>query len=323
MTEQTPPLPHEHTKTRPLTGIGFRPRFRQDIFLHRAEVEVLELTLDHYLLTTWEKQEELALLQANFTLIPHGLHLSLGSAEGLDLDYLKRVAKLIRKLDPPFWSEHIAFTHADGREIGHLMPLPFSREAIRVVCRNLETVRRFIPHPLLLENIAALFRMPGGELSEAQFLSELVEKSGCDLLLDVMNLHANALNHGEDAQTMLNHLPLEKVRQLHFVGGHLSGGKLIDSHAHPTPEAVWLLMEKVMQHAPIEALILERDENFPPFAELAAELRRAQVMWKNLHGQNAAPAQAFPQVHTHAQVHAQPHTHTHTHAHAHEENTPS
>src|SRR5580658_5466974 len=111
-------------------GLGFREPFRADLFLHRPEVDFLEITADHYFYVSAEKQAELDLLAAHFTLIPHGLNLSLGSAEGLDDAYFDQFASLIERLNPPWWSEHIAFTRAGGVEIGHLAPVPFNREAL-------------------------------------------------------------------------------------------------------------------------------------------------------------------------------------------------
>lgn len=257
-------------------GLGFREPFRGDLFLRRGEVDFLEITADHYLDAPPEKMRELDLLAQHFTLIPHGLNLSLGSAEGLDSSYVQKLAAVVERLNPPWWSEHIAFTRAGGRDIGHLTPLPYTREAIEVLVRNIAEVRRRIDEPLILENISYTFTLPGAQMSEAEFLAEVLERADCGLLLDVMNLHANAVNQGYDAQRFLDTIPLERVVQLHFVGGHWSEGVLVDSHSQPTSPEVWVLLEAVVARAPVKGIILERDENIPPFDELAAELERAR-----------------------------------------------
>jgi uncharacterized protein (UPF0276 family) len=257
-------------------GLGFREPFRAELFLNRGRVDFLEITADHYLDASPPRQRELELLREHFTLIPHGLGLSLGSAEGLDETYLASMVGLIRQLEPPWWSEHVAYTRAGGRDIGHLMPLPRTREAVEVVCRNVERVRRQIQTPLILENISYLVEMPGSEMSEADFLAEVLERTDCGLLLDVMNLHANAVNHGYDPLTFLERLPLHRVVQLHFVGGHWESGVLVDSHSEPTSEQVWDLLETVLARAPVRGAILERDENIPPLGELLGELDRAR-----------------------------------------------
>lgn len=172
-------------------GLGFREPFRSDLFLNRGGVDFLEIVAEHYLDAPPQKEQELELLAAHFPLIPHAINLSLGSAEGLDADYLGKLAALIKQLNPPWWSEHICFTRAGGVDIGHLSPLPYTHEAVEVVCRNIEQARRLIDVPLILENITYMLTVPGGEMTEAQFLAEVVELSDCGLLLDVTNLHIN------------------------------------------------------------------------------------------------------------------------------------
>ncbi|MDP8922176.1 MAG: DUF692 domain-containing protein [Chloroflexota bacterium] len=264
-------------------GLGFRTPFKADLFLQRESVDFLEITADHYLDVPPEKERELDLLAEHFTLIPHGLNLSLGSAEGLDSEYLRELARLVRRLDPPWWSEHIAFTRAGGRDIGHLSPLPYTDEALNALCRNVAEVRRHLDVPLILENISYVVALPGAEMGEAEFLAEVTERTGCGLLLDVMNLHANAVNHGYDPRRFLDRLPLERVVQLHFVGGHWSEDILVDSHSEPTPPEVWGLLDEVLSRAPVKGVILERDENIPPFRELVRELERAREIGRR-HG---------------------------------------
>jgi uncharacterized protein (UPF0276 family) len=251
---------------------------KSEIFRNQDKLDFLEITADHYIGAGPERARELELLIDHFTVIPHGLSLSLGSAEGLDEEYTSKLIELVRRVDPPWWSEHVAFTRAGGRQIGHLAPLPFTREAVEVVVRNVREVQRRLDVPLILENISYTFRLPGAEMTEAQFLGEIVERTGCGLLLDVMNLYANATNHGYDAERALAQLPLDRVVQLHFVGGHWSDGVMVDSHAHPTPPEVWSLLELVLAHAPVKGVILERDEHFPPFDELLEEVERARAI---------------------------------------------
>jgi uncharacterized protein len=261
-------------------GLGFREPFRGDLFMQREEVDFLEITADHYIDAVSDKSQELDLLKTYFTLIPHGLNLSLGSAEGLDRDYVRKFAAIVQRVKPPWWSEHIAFTRAGGVDIGHLSPMPFTYEAIDVLSRNIAEVCRSIDVPLILENITYMVEMPGAELNEAQFLTELLRRTDCGLLLDVTNLYTNAVNHGYDLEAILEQLPLERVVQLHFAGGYWHDGVLIDSHSHPTSADVWDLMDEVIKRAPVKGVILERDEELPPFNELLAEVQRARAIGK-------------------------------------------
>jgi uncharacterized protein (UPF0276 family) len=264
-------------------GLGFREPFKSDLFLNRQQVDFLEIVCEHYLDAPWQKQQELEILAAHFPIIPHAINLSLGSAEGLDRDYLSKLAALIKRLNPPWWSEHICFTKAGGVDIGHLSPLPYSQEAVEVVCRNIAEVRRYIDVPLILENITYMVTLPGAEMTEAQFLAEVVECADCGLLLDVTNLHTNAVNHGYDVHDFLQQLPTERVVQLHFVGGHWHDGVLIDSHSQSTPVEVWQLMDEVLAKFPVKGIVLERDENLPLFAELLRELQQARQIGRSHH----------------------------------------
>ena len=257
-------------------GIGYREQFKSELFLHQSAVDFLEIIGDRYLDTNQEKQAELELLAAHFPLIPHAINLSLGSAEGLDTDYLTKLAKLIKQINPPWWSEHLSFTKAGGIDIGHLSPLPFTREAIEIVCRNIQQIRHYIDTPLILENITYMVNLPGAEMTEAQFIGEIVDRANCGLLLDITNLYINSINHGYSIQEFLKQIPLEKVVQLHFVGGHWHDNVLIDSHSHATPLEIWQLMKEIIPQTNVNGVVLERDENIPPFAELAAELQQAK-----------------------------------------------
>lgn len=262
-------------------GVGFREQFRADLFLHRAEVDFLEITADHYLDATAQKREELELLKHHFPLIPHGLNLSLGSAEGVDEKYLEKFASLVEEIQPAWFSEHICFTKSGGVDIGHLAPLAFTRESLEVLKRNIRRVKEFIKTPLILENITYMVRFPFSEMDEAEFITELIEETDCGLLLDVTNLYINSVNHDYDWRGFLQKLPAERIVQLHFVGSHRHGNLLIDGHAHKTEAEIWNVFRAVCVDSSVKGAILERDENFPPFAEILEELRTARSFLKN------------------------------------------
>ena len=264
-------------------GLGFRPQFRADLFRHRGRVDFLEITADHYLDASPEGLDELDLLAGHFPLIPHGLDLSIGSAEGIDADYLKGFAAIVDRLDPPWWSEHLAFTRAGGVSIGHLATLPYTEEAVDAVARNVETVRRRVDVPLILENVTATVLVPGSEMSEARFLTEVLDRTGSGWLCDATNLYTNAVNRGVDPLDGLDDWPWDRVVQMHFAGGHWHDGTLVDSHAHPTPPEVWRVLDEAVARSPVKGIILERDERIPDFSELLIEIDRARAIGKR-HG---------------------------------------
>ncbi len=258
-------------------GIGFREQFRADIFLHRDKFDFLEITADHYLEASERKIEELKILNEHFNLIPHGLDLSLGSAEGVDEEYLEKFAELVEFVEPEWFSDHICFTKAGGTSIGHLAPVPYTTEALKVFIKNIETVKRRIKTPLILENITYMVRFPSSEMSEAAFISNILEETDCGLLLDVTNLYINSRNFGFSWQKFLDEIPLERVVQLHFVGSHRHGEKFIDGHSHKTENEIWEVFRKVCQRGDVKGAILERDGNFPPFEEILEEIETARA----------------------------------------------
>jgi uncharacterized protein (UPF0276 family) len=156
--------------------------------------------------------------------------------------------------------------------------MPFTREALRVLIRNIATAQRAIPTPLIVENISFTLTWPGAEMSEPEFLTRLVEETGCGLLLDVTNLYINSRNHGYDPRAYLEALPREHIVQLHFVGEESADGSLIDSHSRPTTPPIWKLLEEVLALAPVKGAILERDDCLPSFEELVPELSHARAL---------------------------------------------
>lgn len=260
------------------SGLGYRPQFRAELFESRARIDFLEIIADHYFDASPEKLTELALLAAHFPLVPHGLDLSLGGAEGLDAGYVEKLARLIERINPPWFSEHLCFTRGGGVSIGHLAALPHTFAAIDAVARNVDMLRKRIKVPLLLENVTTVVVVPGAQMDEAEFLSRVLERTDCGWLCDVANLYANAVNHGVDIDAGFERWPWDRVAQIHYAGGRWRDGALIDSHDRATSGQVWALFERVAARVSIRGAVLERDENLPPFEELLAELDRARTI---------------------------------------------
>jgi uncharacterized protein (UPF0276 family) len=262
--------------------MGYRRNYISEILDNKNEIDFLEIIADWYINCDFQKdnfiKEEFDLLNKHFTLIPHGLELSVGSAEGVDQEYLERFKNVIELASSPWWSEHICFTKANGIKLGHLGELPFSEETLKVIRKNLRTVSSKIDTPLILENISYTIAMKTNRMCESEFVKSILEENNCGLLLDVTNLYGNSLNHGYDPFKYLDTLPLERVVQLHFVGGAFTtGGKYIDSHSYDTPEDIWFLLDEVVSRTPnLKGIILERDDNFPEINVLLEELARAR-----------------------------------------------
>lgn len=257
------------------TGLGWRPALAGFI-ASRVEtgdlgfVEVLAEHLDPRRLPA----PLISLRNKGVPIVVHGLALSLGGAERPNRRRLRHLAACAEALQAPLVSEHLAFVRAGGRDSGHLLPVPRTGDALEVVCANIAEAQARLPVPLALENIATLIEWPESELSEADFLTEVVARTGVSLLVDVANLYANARNHGTDPLVVLDRLPLDHLAYVHVAGGvDRDDGFYRDTHRHTVPPPVFGLLAELRARWNPPGVLLEWDGSFPPEAELDAELR--------------------------------------------------
>ncbi|MCM3807027.1 DUF692 domain-containing protein [Streptomyces sp. DR7-3] len=259
------------------TGIGWRPEIADDIArlpgIDWVEVVAENICPDHV-------PDALRLLrERGTTVVPHGVSLGLGGAERPEPGRLRALAERAEALGSPLVTEHIAFVRAGGPltaspsiEAGHLLPVPRTRDALDVLCENVRIAQDALPVPLAVENIAALISWPCEEMTEGQFLAELVERTGVRLLIDVANLHTNHVNRGEDPAKALDELPTSAIAYVHVAGGVEKDGVWHDSHAHPVTQPVLDVLAELCARTAPPGVLLERDEDFPAAGELAGEL---------------------------------------------------
>ncbi|MEW1760293.1 DUF692 domain-containing protein [Streptomyces cyaneofuscatus] len=258
-------------------GIGWRPEIAAEVEaltgVDWVEVVAENLCADHL------PDSLVRLRERGVTVVPHGVSLGLGGADRPDAERLAGLAARAELLGTPLVTEHIAFVRAGGPltasprlEAGHLLPVPRTWDALEVLCENVAIVQDALPVPLALENIAALVSWPDEELTEGQFLAELVERTGVRLLIDVANLHTNHVNLGQDPAKALDELPVEAIAYVHVAGGVEKNGVWHDTHAHPVTAPVLDVLAELRSRVDPPGVLLERDDAFPPGAELAAEL---------------------------------------------------
>jgi uncharacterized protein (UPF0276 family) len=259
------------------TGIGWRPEIAEAVE-RMPGIDWVE-TVAENVCPGHLPASLLRLRERGVTVVPHGVGLGLGGAERPEPWRLADLAARAEALGSPLVTEHIAFVRAGGEltasarmEAGHLLPVPRTRDALDVLCENIRIAQDALPVPLAVENIAALFSWPGEEMTEGQFLYELVERTGVRLLIDVANLHTNHVNRGEDPSKALDELPVETIAYVHVAGGYERDGVWHDSHAHPVAPRVLDILADLASRVTPPGVLLERDENFPDPAELEAEL---------------------------------------------------
>ena len=264
-------------------GIGWRPELALMIE-RRADLGFVEIVAENFMTNPGQRRLPVALevlRERGVAVIPHGLSLSLGGAEPLETHRLDELAQLAQQLDAPLVSEHLAFVRAAGMESGHLLPVPRTREALKVVVRNVRTAQAALPVPLALENIAGLFEWPDAEMSEADFLAEVVDQTGVLLLLDLENLYANARNLRWDSSGFLDRIPVHRVAYVHMAGGTIGkDGLYHDTHAHCIPGDVFALLKALCRREVPPGVMIERDDAFPADHVLHAELDAVAAMMR-------------------------------------------
>jgi uncharacterized protein (UPF0276 family) len=263
-------------------GIGWRPDLSAGILAHLDRVDIVEIIADDYFDAPAPKLSALRMLAAQVPLTLHGIALGLASTVSAEAKRIERMARLYEKVRPDSWSEHFAFVRGGGVEIGHLAAPPRNKTTVEATAENLARATAIVGVKPIMENIATLIDPPGSELDEASWLSALLQVSGGSLLLDLHNVHANAINFEFDAVAFLDQIPLDKVGAIHLAGGKWipagdSGRRLLDDHLHDVPDPVYALLRHVASKTrnPL-TVILERDGNYPPMLELIAQLDRAR-----------------------------------------------
>lgn len=260
-------------------GFGWRAELAMGIFLHLDEIDIVEVIADDYFDTTGKRAEMLATLARQVPVTLHGIGLGPASAAPVEAERLDRLARLVGRVQPDSWSEHLAWVRGGGREIGHLAAPCRNAGTVEGTLRNIESMRRIIGSAPVLENVATLIDPPASPMPEADWLATVLREAGpgTGLLLDLHNVHANARNFGFDAEEFLRSIPLDRVRTIHLAGGRMWRGRLLDDHLHDVPEPVFALLELTASLArqPLTVLI-ERDGRYEGVESMLGQLREAR-----------------------------------------------
>lgn len=268
-------------------GLGLRSPLAKQLFTACEQGELplswLEIHPENYLERGGHYETLLATARARFPLLTHGLSMGFGSVEPFDRGHLSSLRGLLSELRVPWHSDHLCFASVDGLYAHDLLPLPFHDESIEVCVDRIKQAQDALGVQIAVEHISYYATPAGSQMAEAEHLCEVLDRADARLLLDVNNVFVNAMNHGFDARQFIGQLPLDRVVQLHVAGHYVrDDGLRIDTHAEPVCEEVFSLFEHTMQRLgrPVPVL-LERDDNFPDFAELAGELRRLDTIYRS------------------------------------------
>ncbi|WP_066341554.1 MNIO family bufferin maturase [Azohydromonas lata] len=263
-------------------GIGLRGEHHAALLALRPSLGFIEVHSENYFGRGGPPAHWLRRAREHYALSLHGVGLSLGSADPLQVKHLRRLRELTDELQPALVSEHLSWSGVDGIFANDLLPLPHTREALAHVVARVQQVQEALGRQLLLENLSSYLRFSDDEMPEWAFIAEVARRSGCALLLDVNNLYVSARNHGFDALDYLAALPAEAVAQYHLAGHthrRFDDGTdiLLDTHSHFVSDAVWALYAQVLQRFGARPTLIEWDAGLPPLPALVAEAHKAHA----------------------------------------------
>jgi uncharacterized protein (UPF0276 family) len=260
-------------------GLGLRRPHFSDYLDGDVPVDFVEVISENYMVDGGRMLRILDEVREKHPVIIHGVSMSIGSASGLDAEYLAKLKRLERRVDPLWVSDHLCWTRTSAHNSHDLLPLPLTGEALEVVCANIDRAQDALGRPMLFENPSSYVTFPEDDLTEWEFLTAMTQRTGCYLLLDVNNIYVSSQNHGFSADDYLAGLPMDRVRQIHLAG-HTppseQGGLRIDTHDHDVCDEVWQLYAKAKARLGPVATMIERDGNIPPLQDLLAELDKAR-----------------------------------------------
>ena len=249
-------------------GVGYRKELASWIHSYPDALSCIEITAEHFFDSNQNKLEE---IREHYPIYVHGLGLSLGTPGDMDKKYLNKFSDICDLVNAQWVSEHIAFSRTDDVDLGHLNPIPFTENMLQVMHDHVVEVSNKCQRKVILENITSHLTIPGS-MKETDFINRLCDDTGCGLLLDVTNLYVNSNNHDYDSVEWLNNIQPEYIVQLHVVGYSKIDGRYEDYHSESIQPDLWKLIDKVLTYAPVQAVIVERDNNFPTISEMTREL---------------------------------------------------
>ncbi len=257
-------------------GIGLRVPHYRHILERKPIVDWFEIISENYMVDGGRPLAILDQILERYRVVQHGVSMYFGSAGPLNRDHLRRLKSLVRRTKTPWLTDHLCWGSVDGRYTHDLLPMPYTFEAAAVTARKIREARDFLEVPIAVENVSSYAEFHVSEMTEWDFLNEVVEQADCGILLDVNNVYVSSRNHGFDACEYLNSVPAERVAQIHIAGHSEFEKYILDTHDHPVIDPVWKLYELAIRRAGPTATLLEWDDRIPSFDELQAEARKAE-----------------------------------------------
>ncbi|WP_338489940.1 DUF692 domain-containing protein [Pseudomonas trivialis] len=262
-------------------GLGLKSEHFIEVLETRPDIGFFEVHAENFMVAGGPFHHYLGLIREQYPLSLHGVGLSIGGEGPLNCAHLARLATLIERYQPQSFSEHLAWSSHGPVFLNDLLPLAYDAATLNRVCAHIDQVQSTLKRPMLLENPSTYLLFQRSTLDETDFISEVIRRTGCGLLLDVNNVYVSCINHQRDPLAYINALPLRAVGEIHLAGfaedtDSLGDRLLIDDHGAPIDNAVWQLYEQVLARTGPVATLIERDNQVPAFNVLQAEAQQAE-----------------------------------------------
>jgi uncharacterized protein len=262
-------------------GLGLRPQHYEDILQQKPSIDWFEILTENYLVPGGKPLYYLDKIRELYPIVMHGVSLSLGSTDPLDRDYLKQLKSLAKRVAPVWISDHLCWTGVGGLNMHDLLPVPYTGETINHIVARIKEIQDYLDRQILIENVSSYLTFTQSEMTEWEFISEIVNQADCYILLDVNNIFVSATNHGFQAMDYIKAIAPQRVAQIHLAGHSNYGNYIIDTHDAPIIPNVWKLYEEtITRFGPISTMI-ERDDNIPPLGDLLLEIEQAKKIMEN------------------------------------------
>ena len=256
-------------------GIGLRIPHYQHIFEKKPVVDWFEIISENYMLDGGRPLQVLDQILDQYRVVQHGVSMYFGSAQPLSREHLKKLKALVRRTRTPWLSDHLCWGSVDGRYTHDLLPIPYTWEAVKVTAKRIRQVQDYLEVPVVVENVSSYAEYHESEMTEWEFLNEVVEAADCGILLDVNNIYVSSQNHAFDPLIYVNSVPSWRVAQIHIAGHSKYRKYILDTHDHPVIDPVWALYARAIERSGPTATLLEWDDNIPSFEEVHAEALKA------------------------------------------------
>ena len=256
-------------------GIGLRIPHYNHILEKKPVVDWFEIISENFMVDGGRPLHVLDQILEQYRVVQHGVSMYFGSVEPLNREHLRRLKALVRRTKTPWLSDHLCWGSVDGTYSHDLLPMPYTFEATKKTAQKIREARDFLEVPVVVENVSSYAEFHASEMTEWQFLTEVVEDADCGILLDVNNIYVSSRNHNFDPYDYVNNVPHERVAQIHIAGHSKYERYILDTHDHPVVDPVWRLYERAVELVGPTATLLEWDDRIPSFDEVHREALKA------------------------------------------------